>query len=79
MATSGFDSRKSKIFLYSVQTDSGVYRASYSVGTEGSFPGVMRPQREVDHQHPYIADWGCRVVCATDPHGRILGFLDRSR
>jgi hypothetical protein len=22
---------------------------------------------------------GCRVVSATDPHGRILGFLDRSR
>jgi hypothetical protein len=21
---------------------------------------------------------GCRVVSATDPHGRILGFLDRS-
>jgi hypothetical protein len=22
---------------------------------------------------------GCRMVSATDPHGRILGFLDRSR
>jgi hypothetical protein len=28
---------------------------------------------------PTIADRGCRVVCATDPHDRILGFLDRSR
>jgi hypothetical protein len=26
---------------------------------------------------PTFADGGCRVVSATDPHGRILGFLDR--
>jgi hypothetical protein len=26
-----------------------------------------------------FADRGCRVVSATDPHGRILGFLYRSR
>jgi hypothetical protein len=26
---------------------------------------------------PAFADRGCRVVSATDPHGRILGFLDR--
>jgi hypothetical protein len=26
-----------------------------------------------------FADRGCRVVSTTDPHGRILGFLDRSR
>jgi hypothetical protein len=28
---------------------------------------------------PTFADRGCRVVSATDPHGHILGFLDRSR
>jgi hypothetical protein len=28
---------------------------------------------------PTFADGGCRVVSETDPHGRILGFLDRSR
>jgi hypothetical protein len=28
---------------------------------------------------PTFADRGCRVVSATDPHGRILGSLDRSR
>jgi hypothetical protein len=28
---------------------------------------------------PTFADRGCRVVSATDPHGRILDFLDRSR
>jgi hypothetical protein len=28
---------------------------------------------------PTFADRGCRMGIATDPHGRILGFLDRSR
>jgi hypothetical protein len=28
---------------------------------------------------PTFLDRECRVVSATDPHGRILGFLDRSR
>jgi hypothetical protein len=28
---------------------------------------------------PTFADRGYCVVSATDPHGRILGFLDRSR
>jgi hypothetical protein len=27
----------------------------------------------------FLADRGCCVVSATDPHGRILGFLDRNR
>jgi hypothetical protein len=26
-----------------------------------------------------FADKGCHVVSVTDPYGRILGFLDRSR
>jgi hypothetical protein len=28
---------------------------------------------------PTLPDRGCCVVSATDPHGRNLGFLDRSR
>jgi hypothetical protein len=28
---------------------------------------------------PTFTDRGCRVVNGTDPHARILGFLDRSR
>jgi hypothetical protein len=28
---------------------------------------------------PTFAGRGCDVVCVTDPYGRILGFLDRSR
>jgi hypothetical protein len=26
-----------------------------------------------------IADRGCHLISVTDPYGRILGFLDRSR
>jgi CBS-domain-containing membrane protein len=28
---------------------------------------------------PTFADGGCHMVSVTDPYGRILGFLDRSR
>jgi hypothetical protein len=28
---------------------------------------------------PAFADRGCHLVSVTDPYGRILGFLDRSR
>jgi hypothetical protein len=28
---------------------------------------------------PTFEDRGCHVVSVTDPYGRILGFLDRSR
>jgi hypothetical protein len=28
---------------------------------------------------PIFADRGCHVVSVTDPYGRTLGFLDRSR
>jgi CBS-domain-containing membrane protein len=28
---------------------------------------------------PTFADRGCHLVSVTDPYGRILGFLDRSR
>jgi hypothetical protein len=28
---------------------------------------------------PAVADRGCYVVIVTDPYGRILGFIDRSR
>jgi hypothetical protein len=33
----------------------------------------------VDEVIGKFADRGCRVVSETDPNGRILGFLDRSR
>jgi hypothetical protein len=28
---------------------------------------------------PTFSDRGCHVVCLTDPYGRILGFIERSR
>jgi hypothetical protein len=53
---------------------------------------VRLPQLKHKHRHfltqrtvlsaklvPTFADRWCRVVGATDPHSRILGFLDRSR
>jgi hypothetical protein len=35
--------------LRHVQTGSGARPASYPMGSGGSFPGVKRPGREVDH------------------------------
>jgi hypothetical protein len=43
--------------LHSMQTGSGVHPASYPVGTEGSFPGVMRPGREAHHSLPSNAEF----------------------
>ena len=37
-----------KIFSALVQTDSGAYPASYTMGT-GSLPGVKKPEPGVDH------------------------------
>jgi hypothetical protein len=44
----GIDSRWEEIFSAPVQTGRGVHPASYTMGT-GSFPGVTRPRRGVDH------------------------------
>jgi len=38
-------------FSAPVQTGPGAHPASYTMGT-GSFPGVKRPGRGVDHPHP---------------------------
>jgi hypothetical protein len=47
-------------FSAPVQTDSGVHPAFYTVGT-GSFPGVKRPGRGVDHPLPSSAEVKERV------------------
>jgi hypothetical protein len=39
--------------LQTVQTGSGIYSASCSMGTGVSFPGVKRPGRELHHSSPY--------------------------
>jgi hypothetical protein len=35
--------------------------------------------RRLSAKYQLLADRGCHVVSVTDPYGRILGFLDRSR
>jgi hypothetical protein len=44
------------IYIYIVQTGSGVHPTSYTAGTGGSFPGVKRPGREADHSPPTSAE-----------------------
>jgi hypothetical protein len=44
----GSNSGEEARFFALVQTDPGVHPASYTMGT-GSFPGVKRPRRSVDH------------------------------
>jgi hypothetical protein len=44
----GIESRWGVKFSAPVQTGPGAYLASYTMGT-GSFPGVKRPGRVVDH------------------------------
>jgi hypothetical protein len=55
---SEFESRKGEEFslLHVVQTGCGVHPISYPMGTEGSFPGVKRPGREVNHSPPTSAE-----------------------
>jgi hypothetical protein len=48
----GFDIwKRQELFslCHRIQTDSGVYPASYSMGTGISFPGVKRPEHEDEH------------------------------
>jgi len=49
----GIESRGEERFSAPVQTGSGAHPASCTVGT-GSFPGVKRPVRGVDHPQPYF-------------------------
>jgi len=48
---SGIESRWGARFSDPVQTGPGTHLASYTMGT-GSFPGVKRPGRGVDHPPP---------------------------
>ena len=48
MGGPGVESRLGARYSAPVRTDPGAHPASYTMGT-GSFPGVKRPGREVDH------------------------------
>ena len=51
----GIESRWGARFSAPVQTGPGAHPASYTMGT-GSFPGVKRPGRDVDHPPPSSAE-----------------------
>ena len=51
----GIESRWGVRFSTTVRTGTGGHPASYTTGT-GSFPGVKRPGRGVDHPPPYSAE-----------------------
>jgi hypothetical protein len=53
---------------------------SYKTKQKNSASELYRPsdRRLWAKLVPTSVDRGCRVVSATDPHGRILGVLDRS-
>ena len=51
----GIESRWGSRFSAPVQTGPGAHPASCTMGT-GSFPGVNRPGRGLDHQRPYSAE-----------------------
>jgi hypothetical protein len=44
---------------------------------ERTIPTELQPL--VDEVSANFCGWGCHVISVTDPYGRILGFLDRSR
>jgi hypothetical protein len=56
----GIESRRGVRFSTPVQTYPGPHPAYYTMGT-GSFPGVKRPGRGVDHPTPYSAEVKERV------------------
>jgi hypothetical protein len=56
----GIESQWGARFSVPVQTGPGAHPASYTMGT-GSFPGVKRPGRGVDHQTPSSAEVKERV------------------
>jgi hypothetical protein len=52
-----------------VQNGSGAHPASYPMGTMGSFPGVRRSGREVDHSPPSSAEVKeCVELCLHSYH-----------
>jgi len=62
----GVESRWGSRFSAPVQNGPGAHPASYKMGT-GSFPGVKRPGRGVDHPSPSSAEVEGRVelyVCS---------------
>jgi len=70
----GIESRWGLRFFALVQTGPGAHPASYTMGT-GSFPGVKRPGRGVDHPPSPIAEVKERVSCPSAPPLGLRGVL----
>ena len=73
----GIESRWGARFSSPVQTGSEAHPASYTMGT-GSFPGVKRPGRAVDHPPPSSAEVKQRVqlylYSPSGPSWPVLGW-----
>ena len=66
----GIESWRGAIFSAPILTGRGAHPASYAMDT-GSFPGVKRPGRDVDHPPPSSADVKERVeLYLYSPSGR---------
>jgi hypothetical protein len=74
----GIESRWGARFSAPVQTGPGNHPASYTMGT-GSFPGVKRPGRGVDHPTPSSAEVKERVelylYSPSGPSWLVLGWI----
>ena len=74
----GIEPRLGARFSAPVQTGPGTHPASYTLGT-GSFPGVKRPGRGVDHPLPSSAEVEGRVepyICSlSGPSWPVMGEL----
>jgi hypothetical protein len=74
----GFKSCLGGDFSAQVQTDPGAHPASCTVGT-GSFPGVKRPGRGIDHPPRFIAEVKERVeLYLYSPSGPLRPVLGRT-
>jgi hypothetical protein len=60
------------------QAGSGAHKASYTMSTEGSFPGVKRPGRVADHSPPSRAKtknaWSYASTFLIRLHGVVLSY-----
>ena len=62
------------IFSAPVQTGPGAHPSSYTIGT-GSFPGVKRPGRGVDHPPPSSIEVNERVELYSAPSLGLRGLV----
>jgi hypothetical protein len=67
------------LWQYCVYSASCTYKKKTPWSESASEPYRPSDRRLSAKWLPTFADKGCHVVSVTDPYGRILSFLDRSR